>query len=118
MGLGAIEQRGQTMSETNVPIACTLRPDEFRTRRSEHLVEVGESLLERVELPDGYSFCFPGERFDRLAGIVGMERRCCSFLRFVLTADPPNDDLGFLNMTVTDPDGNQLRFMERATKDA
>jgi catechol 2,3-dioxygenase-like lactoylglutathione lyase family enzyme len=28
--------------------------------------------------------------------------------------DPPNDDLGFRNMTVTDPDGNQLRFMEPA----
>jgi hypothetical protein len=24
----------------------------------------------------------------------------------------PNNDLGFRNMTVTDPDGNQLRFME------
>jgi len=36
----------------------------------------------------------------------------------VKASDPPNDDLGFLNMTVTDPDGNQLRFMERANKDA
>ena len=35
----------------------------------------------------------------------------------VKASDPPNDDLGFLNMTVTDPDGNQLRFMERAKKD-
>lgn len=24
----------------------------------------------------------------------------------------PNSDLGFRNMTITDPDGNQLRFME------
>ncbi len=32
--------------------------------------------------------------------------------------DPPNNDIGFINMTVTDPDGNQLRFMERANKDA
>lgn len=27
-------------------------------------------------------------------------------------AEAPNNDLGFRNMTVTDPDGNQLRFME------
>lgn len=27
-------------------------------------------------------------------------------------AEPPNNDLGFRNMTITDPDGNQLRFME------
>ena len=32
--------------------------------------------------------------------------------------DPPNNDLGFLNITVTDPDGNQLRFMEPANKHA
>ena len=29
-------------------------------------------------------------------------------------SEAPNDDLGFRNMTVTDPDGNQLRFMEPA----
>lgn len=34
--------------------------------------------------------------------------------RGVRITEPPNDDLGFLNMTVTDPDGNQLRFMEPA----
>jgi len=28
-----------------------------------------------------------------------------------VVSEPPNDDLGFRNMTVTDPDGNQLRFM-------
>ena len=32
--------------------------------------------------------------------------------RGVHMTEPPNNDLGFLNMTVTDPDGNQLRFME------
>ena len=32
--------------------------------------------------------------------------------RHVRPSDPPNNDLGFRNMTVTDPDGNQLRFME------
>jgi catechol 2,3-dioxygenase-like lactoylglutathione lyase family enzyme len=32
--------------------------------------------------------------------------------RGVRATDLPNDDLGFRNMTVTDPDGNQLRFMQ------
>ena len=27
---------------------------------------------------------------------------------------PPHNDLGFCQMTITDPDGNQLRFMEPA----
>ena len=30
--------------------------------------------------------------------------------------EAPNDDLGFRNMTIMDPDGNQLRFMERTTE--
>ena len=29
-------------------------------------------------------------------------------------AEAPNNDLGFRNMTIKDPDGNQLRFMEPA----
>lgn len=33
-------------------------------------------------------------------------------------AEGPNDDLGFLNMTITDPDGNQLRFMEPSSDEA
>ena len=32
--------------------------------------------------------------------------------RGVRATEAPNDDLGFRNMTITDPDGNQLRFME------
>jgi hypothetical protein len=36
----------------------------------------------------------------------------------VVASDPPNDDLGFRNMTVTDPDGNQLRFKVPASTDA
>jgi hypothetical protein len=38
--------------------------------------------------------------------------------RAVEPTEPPNNDLGFLNMTVTDPDGNQLRFMEPSTETA
>jgi hypothetical protein len=38
--------------------------------------------------------------------------------RWVQPTSEPNNDLGFLNMTVTNPDGNQLRFMEPSTKTA
>ncbi|MBI3111936.1 MAG: VOC family protein [Ignavibacteriales bacterium] len=31
--------------------------------------------------------------------------------------EAPNDDLGFRNMTITDPDGNQLRLMEPSSKE-
>ena len=36
--------------------------------------------------------------------------------RNVIVTEAPNNDLGFRNMTVTDPDGNQLRFMKPASK--
>lgn len=45
-------------SLANLPVACTLTPEEFRTRKSSHLVEAGKSLQERVETPDGYAFRF------------------------------------------------------------
>jgi len=32
--------------------------------------------------------------------------------RGAIVAEAPNNDLGFRNMTIKDPDGNQLRFME------
>ncbi len=35
----------------------------------------------------------------------------------VAVTEAPNDDLGFRNMTFTDPDGNQLRFMEKRTRE-
>ena len=34
--------------------------------------------------------------------------------RGVVATEPPSDDLGFRMMTITDPDGNQLRFMALA----
>jgi hypothetical protein len=38
--------------------------------------------------------------------------------RGVRPTEAPNNDLGFVNMTNTDPDGNQLRFMEPSTETA
>ena len=45
--------------------------------------------------------------------IEDVDAWCAEFsARGVEPTEMPNDDLGFRNMTVTDPDGNQLRFME------
>jgi hypothetical protein len=80
----------KAMPETSVPIACTLTPEEFKERKAEHLKKAGGSLLEAVERPDGYAFRFPPEMFDELARVVGLERRCCAFLRFSLTSESGN----------------------------
>lgn len=87
------KQRIGAESLANLPIACTLTPEEFQARKRTHLIEAGKTLEERVEKPDGYAFRFPGEMFDELARIVAMERRCCSFLRFTLTSEPGNGSI-------------------------
>jgi hypothetical protein len=88
------------MKETTPPMACTLTPDQLRERRDSLLRKAGSALLETVERPDGYAFRFPPEMFDELARVVGLERRCCAFLRFSLTAEPGN---GPVWMEITGP---------------
>jgi|ThiBio_1000_plan_1041568.scaffolds.fasta_scaffold01168_16 hypothetical protein len=76
------------MEKTSVPIACTLTADQLRERREGLLRKVGSSLQQTLEREGGYAFRFPPELFDELSRIVGLERRCCPFLRFVLTSEP------------------------------
>ena len=38
--------------------------------------------------------------------------------RGAIVTEAPNNDLGFRNMTIMDPDGNQLRFMEPSSNEA
>jgi hypothetical protein len=57
-------------------------------------------LQETVDRPDGYAFRSPGEVFDDLAGIIGLERRCGSFLRFTLTSEPGD---GPVRLEITGP---------------
>lgn len=95
------------MSETP-PIACTLSPDQLRERRDGTLRKMGSALQETVEREGGYAFRFLPESFDELARIVGMERRCCSFLRFVLTAEPGN---GPVWLEITGPEESRA-FVE------
>jgi hypothetical protein len=97
------------MANSTPPVACTLSPDQLRERRDGTLRNVGSALQETVERGTGYAFRFPSESFEELAMVVGMERRCCSFLRFVLTPEPgggpvwleitgPEESKGFVAM--------------------
>jgi RNA polymerase sigma factor (sigma-70 family) len=58
--------------------------------RAELLAGLVARASGRVETDDGYVLRFPpdGVGLAELAGIVEPERRCCPFLRIVLTADP------------------------------
>ena len=73
------------------PLACVPgaipaaeRPAHFQLIRQ--LFE--KEMLERAEIPGGYSFRFPASSYDALARFVSNERRCCPFLSFELTVEP------------------------------
>jgi hypothetical protein len=81
----------QIMTEArDLPIACSL-PDKQQADRIEEIhSEISAGIQQRVELPDGYEFRFPGsgEWLDRLAQFVRFERECCRFLTFEIAAEP------------------------------
>jgi catechol 2,3-dioxygenase-like lactoylglutathione lyase family enzyme len=82
--------------EPGFPVFMSVARDGMRLFLSEHAGDCQVGGLVHFMIPD----------------VDALDRE---LLRQGVTAsDPPNDDLGFRNMTVTDPDGNQLRFMEPA----
>ena len=65
----------------------------------------------RLYLSEHAGDCQVGGLVHFVVGDVDAMHRAFKERRVVIT-EAPNDDLGFRNMTITDPDGNQLRFME------
>jgi hypothetical protein len=77
--------------DRQLPIACDLGaidPD----RRPAHLARIERLLRElpvAVEtLPDGLAFRFEPEHYTTIVELVGQERLCCPFFRFVLDVAP------------------------------
>jgi catechol 2,3-dioxygenase-like lactoylglutathione lyase family enzyme len=77
-----------------MPVFCSIVRDGMQIYLSEHRgdCEVGGLVHFLIEDVDAWheEFCQRG----------------------VAASEAPNDDLGFRNMTIQDPDGNRLRFME------
>jgi hypothetical protein len=94
----------------SVPVACTLSAPEMRERRAGLLADVQAGVRERRRIRGGWAFRFPPEArwLETLAGLTAVERECCRFLRFRLTAEP---DGGPLWLEVTGPRGT-ARFVE------
>ena len=74
----------------DLPIACTLTSAELQERRLTVLHELRSAVTEVRELEDGYVYSFQseGERLEKIAAMIELERRCCPFLRFRLTVEP------------------------------
>jgi hypothetical protein len=72
------------VSETEIPIACSLTGSELQQRRANYLDKIAAQLTGTEELENGFSFRFrlgPGFLQD-LAEVIDLERQCCPFLNF------------------------------------
>ena len=85
-----------------IPVACTLTEDQMRERRRELLEPFKAHTYQAEALPDGYAYIFkasPGTLVE-LARLVDLERQCCRFLNFSLTAKAGN---GVIRLEITGP---------------
>jgi hypothetical protein len=74
---------------TDMPIACSLSPDELRERSGENATLFGGATDVR-ELPDGYLFTFPADQARQVMDFMLAERDCCPFFSFELTLPSPH----------------------------
>ena len=90
----------------DLPIACTLTPEELRERRDVLLSGLIGRANQVTDLEDGFRMRFEDKDglLSEIARIIEQERTCCRFLRFQVTADP---DGGPITVDVTGPQGTR-----------
>jgi hypothetical protein len=83
---GAIVPEHSITIMKEMPVACEL-PEDAQAERKEEIEEsIWTGVEEKLELPDGYAFRFPGtdEWAGKLEQFVRFERKCCRFILFEL----------------------------------
>jgi hypothetical protein len=90
--------------ESDLPIACTLTPEEMRRGREGLLPGILARAEAHEPLADGFRFRFTSVAglLPDLAAMMEAERRCCRFLLFQVIAAP---DEGPVWLDVTGPPG-------------
>ena len=69
---------------TNIPIACTLTPDAYRSRLLEIATLSREALLHVDQRGDVIELRYDASAIERVRRFVDQERACCAFLGFEL----------------------------------
>ena len=89
-----------------LPIACELTPAELEARRMGLLQALLAQATERVPLSDGFRWRFAPSTQVLMTAVktIDAERRCCRFLKFVLTTEADGGDVW---LEVTGPDGTR-----------
>ncbi len=88
----------------DLPVFCTLQPDEINARSAQLLPGLAALATSQVRIEEGYRFEFlaSAEVLSAMATAIDAERRCCRFLRFQLTVEPGG---GPLRLDITGPSG-------------
>lgn len=90
----------------DVPIACTLSPDDLRERRDGLLANLLRQANHHELTADGLRVRFSAESeiLDAIVRVVEAERQCCRFLRFGITVEP---DGGPISLELSGPAGTR-----------
>jgi hypothetical protein len=99
-------------TDTGSVVACLLSEQELAKRSQELARDLFTAAEQIGELPDGYTWRFPGEGtwHAKLLDVVAAERRCCAFFRIELAFEP---GLGPVWLTLRGPDGTKS-FISKA----
>jgi hypothetical protein len=91
-------------SSNDLPIACTLTPEDLLGRRAGLLANLAQAADEAERTGTGYRFRFAASSatLAMITAVIDAERQCCRFLRFQLTVEP---DLGAFSLDVSGPAG-------------
>jgi hypothetical protein len=98
-----------------LPIACQLIAAEIEARREGLLPGLLAQAQERVPVDNGFRWRLlpSGEILAAAAKTIDAERRCCRFLKFVLTIEP---DEGSICLEITGPPGT-AEFLDVLCRD-
>ena len=103
-GCGNKQSPVATDVTTEKEIVCKLTSPELQKRKETVLEAIKKEVLEKKELPDGYSYKFNGTDsiYNQLTSFIGSERQCCDFFTFTLKIQ---DEKSFIWMDITGPEG-------------
>jgi MerR family copper efflux transcriptional regulator len=68
----------------DTPIACSLPPAEFASRRASIDQIARSALMSRERIEDGARLAFAAEAEDALRELIAAEAQCCPFLQMDL----------------------------------
>ncbi len=91
-------------SNESIPLVCLLPDNALAERRNALKTAVFAHTQDRRELPDGFTYRFPGdaEWAMKLVELINAERQCCSFIHFELDFEP---EQGAIWLTMRGGDG-------------